>query len=86
MGVPYFIKENLRMSSSYEATLKNKFGGSRLSSKLILKASCEQLQKRVTDTYFEKIVRLSNLITFRYSKFMLPLQYLSEWCLHDVYA
>ena len=99
MGVPYFIKENLRMSSSYVAKLKNKFGGSRLSSTLILKAkwyhnsdcchdslSCKQLQKRVTDTYFERKVGLSNLITFCYSKFMLPLQYLSDWCLHGVYV
>ena len=96
MDIPYFIKENLRMSASYEATLKNKFGKSKPSSKLTLKAkwyyscgccdnswSCEQLVKRVTDKYFEKKVRL---ITFHYRKCMLPLQYLSDWYLHGIYA
>ena len=96
MDIPYFIKENLRMRASYEATLKNKFGRSKPSSKLTLKTkwyyscgccdnswSCEQLEKRVTDKYFEKKVRL---ITFHYRKCMLPLQYfkwlVSTWHMH----
>ena len=67
MNVPYFIKENLWMSASDEATLKKIIGGSKSSSKLTLKArwchscgcrddsrSCEQLKKHVTDKYFEK--------------------------------
>ena len=55
------------MSASDEATLEKVFGGSKPSSKLILKTkwyhsddsrSCEQLKKRVTDKYFEKKVRV----------------------------
>ena len=91
MDVPYFIKEPLWISASDEAALKIIFGGSKPFSKLILKTkwyqscgccddsrSCEQLKKRVTDKYFEKRVS--------YSKCMLPLQYLSDWCLHGLYV
>ena len=59
------------MSASDELTIKENFSGSNPSSKLILKTkwyhscgcrddsrSCEQLEKRVTDKYFEKKVRL----------------------------
>ena len=66
MDVPYFIKENLWNSVSDEATFKKIFGGSKPSSKLTLKIkwyhSCgycddsqsyEQLEKHVTDKYFE---------------------------------
>ena len=55
------------MNASHEATLKNFFGGSKLSSKLTLKAkcyhicgcrdnsrSCGQLKQCVTDKYFFK--------------------------------
>ena len=65
------MKENLWISVSDEATLKINFGGSKPFSKLTLKTkcycsygccddsrSCEQLKKHVTDTYFEKKVRL----------------------------
>ena len=65
--VPYFIKENLRMSASDEATLKKIFCGSKPSLKLTSKTkwyhswhccndsrSCEQLKKCVTGKYFEK--------------------------------
>ena len=70
------------------------FDGSKPSSKLSLKTkwyrscgswddsrSCEQLKNYVTDKYFEKKVRFWTLITFRYMKCMLPLQYLNDWCL-----
>ena len=66
-NVPYFIKEHLWVSAFDETTLKNIFGGSKPSSKLTLKTkwynSCgccddsqsrEQLNKNVTDKYFEK--------------------------------
>ena len=48
--------------------------------------SCKKLKKRVTDKYFEKKATLWTLITFRYRKYMLPLQHLSDWCLHGVYV
>ena len=47
--------------------------------------SCDQLNKWVTDKYFEKKVRLWTLITFHYRKCMLLLQFLSDWCLHGIY-
>ena len=63
---PYFIKEHLWMSTSDEATLKKKFGGSKPSSKLTSKTkwyhSCSccddspsfrQLKKHLTGKYFE---------------------------------
>ena len=37
MDVPYFIKENLRMSASDKATLKKNFSRTKPSSKLTLK-------------------------------------------------
>ena len=87
------------MSASHEATLKNFFGGSKLSSKLTLKTkcyhsrdcrdiswSCGQLKQCVTDKYFFFLkIRLWTLIAFRYRNCMLPLQYLSDWYLHGVY-
>ena len=42
-------------------------------------------KKWVIDKCFEKKNRLWTLVTFCYSKCMLPLQYLSDWCLHGVY-
>ena len=84
------------MSVSDEATPKKNFGGSKPSSKLTLKTkwyhscgccddcqSCEKLKKHVSDENFEKKVRLWTLVTFRYRKCMLLLQYLSDWCLHE---
>ena len=72
------------------------FDGSKLS-KLTLKTKWYQLlllwlfstlwtisNKCVTDKYFEKKVTFGTIITFRYRKCMLPLQYLSYWCLHGV--
>ena len=43
--------------------------------------SCEHLKKHVTDKY---LTRFSTLLTFCYKKFMLLLQYLSDWFLHAV--
>ena len=70
----YFIKEQLWMSVSDEATLQKVFGGSKPSLKLNLKTkwhhscsccndswSCEQLKKRVTDKYFLKKLHLEPL-------------------------
>ena len=67
MDVPYFIKKNLQMSSSDEATLKKSFGGNKHSLKLTLKTtcyhscgccddsqSCEQLKKHVTSVLVKK--------------------------------
>ena len=67
MHAPYFIKENLPISASDEATVKNIFGGNKPSSTLTLKTkwyhscgccddsqSCGQLKKCVTNKYFEK--------------------------------
>ena len=61
------FSEHLWMNASNEVTLKKNFDESKPSSKLTLKTkwyhscsscddsrSCEQLKKRVTDTYFEK--------------------------------
>ena len=71
MDVPYFIKRHLWTSAFDEVTLKKNFDGSKPSSKLSLETkryhscgccddspSCEQLNKHVTDKYFEKKVRL----------------------------
>ena len=53
VDVPYFIKENLWMSASDEATLKKSFGGSNLSLNLSLKTKwyhtcgcCDDSQNR----------------------------------------
>ena len=48
--------------------------------------TCEQLKKRVQTNVLWKKVRLWTRITFRYMKCILPLQYLSDWCLHGVHA
>ena len=71
MNVPFFIKEQLWMSASDEATFKKTFGGSKPISKLILKTkwyqrcddslSCERLKKCVTDKYFEKNIYLCHI-------------------------
>ena len=84
------------MSAFVEEIFKKGFGGSKPSLKLTLKTkwchscgccddswSCEQLKKCVTDKYLER--KLWTLITFCYRKCMLPLQYLSDWCLHGIY-
>ena len=62
------------------------FDGSKPSSKLSLKTkwyrSCGSWDdSRSCGKYFEKKVRFWTLITFRYMKCMLPLQYLNDWCL-----
>ena len=93
MDVPHFIEKNFQMGTSDMTKLKKKFSGTEPSSKVTWKTkwyhscgccdgsrSCEQ-NKSVTDKYFEK--RLWALITFRYRKFSLPLQYLSDSCLRE---
>ena len=86
------------MCTSDEAVLKNNFGESKPSSKLTLKKKyttvvAAMMILEVLDNWKSmlhvnilKKKRLWTLITFRYRICMLPLQSLSDWCLHGVYV